>query len=135
MRSRSELVWLYTGFWAFEIRNELWQLIWIVVTFAYTLRTWWNVRYGVGMAWSYNHERPCLDLSDLGCTDGSRWFTLVAFIVMFYLIALLHTVMFGCATWMRRQEAPPATHNLGPKTAAAAVSAHVAVSQHPPGWR
>ena len=26
-RDRSEHIWLYTGYWAFEIRNELWQLL------------------------------------------------------------------------------------------------------------
>ena len=26
-RERSEHIWLYTGYWAFEIRNELWQLL------------------------------------------------------------------------------------------------------------
>eukprot|EP01046_Picozoa_sp_COSAG06_P049793 COSAG06_NODE_7740_length_2393_cov_4.681343_2_plen_110_part_00 len=28
---------------------------------------------------------------------------------------MLHMVLFGCLTWMRRNEAPPPTHNLGPK--------------------
>jgi hypothetical protein len=49
------------------------------------------------------------------CEAGGWGFTLLGIVGIFYSLAMLHTVLFGCLTWMRRQEAPPATHGLGPK--------------------
>ena len=49
------------------------------------------------------------------CEAGGWGFILIGIVGIVYSIALLHTVIFGCLTWMKRLEAPPATHGLGPK--------------------
>lgn len=49
------------------------------------------------------------------CQAGGWGFTVIGIIGMFYSFALLATSILGCLTWMKRLEAPPATHGLGPK--------------------
>ena len=55
------------------------------------------------------------------CTAGGWGFIVVGIIGIFYSIAVLHTAIFGCLTWLKRLEAPPATHGLGPKPSTTAV--------------
>ena len=49
---------------------------------------------------------------------GGWGFTIVGILCIAYAVAVLHTVVFGLMTWMKRLEAPAPTHGLGPRAAA-----------------
>ena len=55
------------------------------------------------------------------CTAGGWGFIIIGIVGLFYSVALLHTAAFGCLTWLKRLEAPPASHGLGPKPDVTAV--------------
>lgn len=55
------------------------------------------------------------------CTAGGWGFIIIGIVGIFYSVALLHTAVFGCLTWLKRLEAPPASHGLGPKPDVTAV--------------
>ena len=56
------------------------------------------------------------------CQAGGWGFTLVGIVGIFYSIAVFHTAVFGFLTWMKRIEAPPTSHGLGPKKPDVAVA-------------
>jgi hypothetical protein len=76
-------------------------------------------RDGDGMA--YGCEVTEYELNPEKCTAGGWGFIIVGIVGIFYSVAVLHTAIFGCLTWLKRLEAPPATHGLGPKPNVTAV--------------
>ena len=59
---------------------------------------------------------------------GGWGFTIVGILCIAYAVAVLHTVVFGLMTWMKRLEAPAPTHGLGPRAAAVRSSPPLSIS-------
>ena len=76
------------------------------------------------MQWAVNACAPQASKVTIGDADGDvsvygGWgFTIVGILCIAYAVAVLHTVVFGLMTWMKRLEAPAPTHGLGPRAAA-----------------
>lgn len=97
------LMWLilggllaYTGYWAFETRNITWQVLWLVLQLLYFVWQWRE------MVHAFRYASIC---NALFAINGILYLGMIA--------SVGHTVVFGCLTYMRRLEAPKATHGLG----------------------
>ena len=73
-----------------------------------------------GMAYGCSAAEYAANPAD--CEAGGWGFILVGIVGIFYSIALFHTAVFGFLTWLKRLEAPPTTHGLGPKKPDAVVA-------------